>query len=146
MIEVRPRRFLILAISIVPMAVGIAAAVLPDYPPTHAENWLRSVIVGVTFGPGFWSFTYVLRRSLLTFEPATGTLRGPSLTRANGVYPRRGFGRIEFDPDSRRLYEVGPDRRRLIPIPHWAAHHDDWSALTGLLRRDAAPPVRDIAP
>jgi hypothetical protein len=144
MIHVRPRRLLLIAIGATGFAAGVALQYSTPIPASHPEVLLRSVALAPPFGLGVWIASLAFRRSLLTFDPATGVFRGPSLWRRIGVYPRPGCDRIEYDSENRRLCEVGPAGERRIWIPHWAARKGDWGAFTEHLpprRRGESRPI-----
>jgi hypothetical protein len=129
MIRVRPRRLLLFAIGAVGIGAGVVLVYSTPFPDSHLKALLRSIVLAPPFGLGVWTASWAFRRSLLTFDPATGILRGPSPSHRIGVYPRPHRERIEYDSGTRRLYEVGPRGEKRIWIPHWAARERDWDAF-----------------
>ncbi|MBO3733820.1 hypothetical protein [Glycomyces niveus] len=102
-------------------------------------------IIGGFLGVGLKSHIW---SRLLVYHPQSKTVEARD--RVWGfwqVYPREGFGRLEFDAETGRLFEVRANgERRRVPVHRGEAKRDEWCTFIEQFERDHQPADPDEAP
>ncbi|MCD0444758.1 hypothetical protein LO763_14145 [Glycomyces sp. A-F 0318] len=134
MIKVRANRFRCLSIAITGLILSAGLILFdPEDVDSAAEDLSRAGGI-LCLNLAIYCLTPLLRRWYFTYDLRSRTVTASGRWRSRGVYPWRGFDRIEYSVYDAGVYEVAASgKRRRLPVVRWFADRKDWANLADIL-------------